>query len=185
LRLIVGLGNPGRQYEQSRHNLGFRCVDELARRWGLAVTKRAFRALIASGYAAGQRVLLAKPQTYMNLSGESVGPLMRYYGLPPADLLVIYDDMDLPLGRIRIRERGSSGGHRGVASIIAALGTDGFPRLRLGIGRPPGEVAVGHVLGRFVGPEEQLAAETLRRAADAVETILAQGLSAAMNEYNR
>jgi PTH1 family peptidyl-tRNA hydrolase len=184
VRLIVGLGNPGRRYEDSRHNVGFRCLDELARRLGIGLSRRAFEAQVGSGLLGNGRVLLAKPQTYMNLSGESVVPLLRYYGLGPADLVVVFDDMDLPFGKLRVRERGSSGGHRGMTSIISTLGTDEFPRVRIGIGRPPGDDAAGFVLGRF-GPGEQTAlAEVIARAADAVESIVREGTAAAMNRHN-
>jgi PTH1 family peptidyl-tRNA hydrolase len=184
LHLVVGLGNPGRQYEQSRHNVGFRCVDELARRMGLTFARRAFQALVVTVRMDGQRVMLAKPQTYMNLSGDAVGPLIRYYGLSPDYLLSIYDDLDLPLGRIRIRERGSSGGHKGIASIIEAIGTDAFPRLRIGIGRPAGVEAASYVLGRFTPDEEPTLAEVINRAADAVGVIVREGVTVAMNRYN-
>ncbi len=184
MRLVVGLGNPGRRYEQSRHNVGFRCLDELARRWGAVSWRHAFAALVGTAYHEGRRLLLAKPQTFMNLSGEAVAPLLRYYGLTPGDMLVVYDDMDLPLGRIRIRQHGSSGGHRGVESIIAALGTNQFPRLRIGIGRSAEIEAIDYVLGRFSEAEEPILAAVLTRAADAVETIMRDGLAAAMNRYN-
>ncbi len=184
MRLVVGLGNPGRRYELSRHNVGFRCLDELARRWGVAAWRRAFGALVGAGYFESRRLLLAKPQTFMNLSGEAVGPLLRYFGLVPGEMLVIYDDMDLPLGKLRIRLHGSSGGHRGVESIIAALGTNQFPRLRIGIGRGAGLEAADYVLGRFGEAEEPVVAEALTRAADAVEMIVRDGLAAAMNRYN-
>lgn len=184
MRLIVGLGNPGRQYALTRHNVGFRCVDELARRAGVSSWRRLFDALVATFQLAGQKVMLAKPQTFMNLSGEAVARLMRYYGVAPRDLLVIYDDMDLPVGKLRIREAGSSGGHKGMVSIIAAIGTEAFPRLRIGIGRPRALDATGHVLGRFDAADEPAVAEALGRAADAVETILSEGIVAAMNRYN-
>src|SRR5690606_29499364 len=133
------------------------CLDELARRLGVTSWRRSFNAFVAAGQCEGRRLLLAKPQTYMNLSGHAVAPPMRYYGLFPRDLMVIYDDMDLPLGRLRLRERGSSGGHKGMISIIAALGTEEFARLRIGIGRPPAVDAADYVLGRF-GPAEEDAA---------------------------
>ncbi|MCL4466639.1 MAG: aminoacyl-tRNA hydrolase [Chloroflexi bacterium] len=182
--LVVGLGNPGRQYERSRHNVGFRCLDLVAGRLGVGFTRRGFNSLLATGVLGGQRVLLAKPQTYMNLSGQAVGALTRYYGLRPAIVLVIYDDMDLPLGRLRVRERGSSGGHRGLQSIIDDLGTQEFPRLRIGIGRSDTIAGAAYVLGRFAPEEETVLAETVARAADAVEVALSEGPAAAMNRFN-
>lgn len=184
MRLIVGLGNPGREYEASRHNVGFRCLDELAARHHIDLSRRAFKSLVGSGDIAGERVILAKPQTYMNLSGEAVAPLARYYGIPLEHLLVIYDDMDLPLGRIRLRERGSSGGHNGLNSIIAHVGSDQFPRLRIGIGRPLRATARDFVLSRFDKEEEAIAEESVKRAADAVEMVLREGIAAAMNTFN-
>lgn len=184
MRLVVGLGNPGRQYARSRHNVGFRCLDLVAERLGAKFSRRAFNAYLAMAQRGGAKVLLAKPQTFMNLSGESVGRIAHYYGLAPERLLVIYDDMDLPLGRIRIRESGSSGGHKGMQSIIHALGTDAFPRLRIGIGRSAIVEGASYVLGRFAPEEEGALVEVLRRAADAVEVILTEGPAVAMNRYN-
>ncbi|MBI2954162.1 MAG: aminoacyl-tRNA hydrolase [Chloroflexi bacterium] len=185
MKIVVGLGNPGKQYARNRHNVGFACVDLLASRHGLTSSQRRFKALVAEGQIAGQRVLLAKPQTFMNLSGEAVKSILGWYKLSPEDLLVIYDDMDLPLGRIRVRERGSAGGHRGVQSIIDHLKTAEFPRLRIGIARPDDREAKEHVLADFTSAERPLIAETLGKAADAVEMILAKGIVAAMNVYNR
>lgn len=184
MRLVVGLGNPGARYAESRHNVGFRCVDELARRLGIALSRRSFNAHLGTGLVGAEKVILAKPQTYMNLSGESVAPLLLYYGLAAADLIVVYDDLDLPYGRLRVRERGSSGGHRGMDSIIRALGSDDFPRVRIGIGRPPGDDAAGYVLGRFGADEAKVLPEVICRAADAVETIIREGPAAAMNRFN-
>lgn len=161
------------------------CVDLLASRSGLALNQRRFKALVDEGSIAGQRVALAKPQTFMNLSGEAVRSLVGWYHLTPGDVLVIYDDMDLPFGRIRIRERGSAGGHRGVQSVIDGLRTQEFPRLRIGIGRPEGQQVVGFVLNDFSPTERGQLEDVLIRAADAVETILTTGTIAAMNEYNR
>ena len=183
IRLVVGLGNPGRDYEETRHNIGFRVVDELARRWGMRFTKRQARALVAESTSWEERPLLAKPQTFMNLSGEAVAGLRRAHGLRPEEILVVYDDIDLPFGRIRIRESGSAGGHGGVRSIIERLGTQSFPRLRVGVGRPT-EDAVTHVLGRFRREEAEELPRIISRAADAIECALAEGIPAAMNRYN-
>jgi PTH1 family peptidyl-tRNA hydrolase len=184
LKLIVGLGNPGRSYAAHRHNVGFRCLDHLARVHGLSFVRDRAKAYVASGRIAALRVLLAKPRTYMNLSGQAVSRLARFYKIASQDILVIYDDLDLPLGVIRLRPEGGSGGHKGVKSIIESLGTQAFPRLRIGIGRPPDEDAVEYVLSNFT-PDEEIAIENAcERAVAAVECFLTEGLAAAMNEYN-
>ncbi|MBI2939488.1 MAG: aminoacyl-tRNA hydrolase [Chloroflexi bacterium] len=186
MRLVVGLGNPGSEYAGTRHNIGFAVVDELARRWGTRFGKRQAKSLVAlprAGELDG-RPVLAKPQTYMNLSGDAVRLLARGLGPRPEEILVVYDDIDLPLGRVRVRERGSAGGHRGVASIIERLGTDAFPRLRLGVGRPAGET-VDYVLSRFTVDEQLAADELVARGADAAACAVEEGLAAAMNRYNR
>lgn len=184
MKLIVGLGNPGSRYASTRHNVGFMVLDRLAARCGAPLTKRQCNAVVATSNIERERVHLAKPQGYMNLSGDTVGCLLRYYRMTPPDLLVVYDDRDLPMGRIRLRERGSAGGHRGITSIISVLGTAEFPRLRVGIGRPPDQDAVDHVLGRFSGEELATMEAALDRAVEAVECALAEGLPAAMNRYN-
>lgn len=184
MHLVVGLGNPGARYQDSRHNVGFRCADEVARRHQAVFSRQLFDARIAWVDIAGKRVLLAKPQTYMNLSGRSVAPLLRYFGLAPAGLLVVYDDMDLPLGRIRVREQGSAGGHNGMKSIIAALGTQDFARVRIGIGPSGAQDAADYVLGRFTPDEAPLVVGALERAADAVEVVVAEGVATAMNRFN-
>ncbi|MHB0869034.1 MAG: aminoacyl-tRNA hydrolase [Chloroflexota bacterium] len=184
MKLVVGLGNPGSRYANTRHNVGFMVLDRLAKECGASVTKRQCNALTALGTLAGQRVCLAKPQTYMNLSGESVACLARFYKVDTRDILVIYDERDLPVGRIRLRERGSAGGHRGVQSIIGMLGTSEFPRLRIGIGRPSEMEAEDHVLGRFSAEERPLMEEALARSVEAVEIALSEGMEAAMNRFN-
>lgn len=184
MKLVVGLGNPGSRYADTRHNIGFMLVDRLAQRHGAAISKKQCSGLVGFAESPGEKLCLAKPQTYMNLSGETVGCLMRYYKVPVAGLLVVYDDRDLPLGRLRLRDGGGAGGHRGIESIIAVLGTQQFPRLRIGIGRPSEVDAVDHVLGRFSPDERQTVTETLDRAADAVEVVLRDGLVRAMNEFN-
>jgi peptidyl-tRNA hydrolase, PTH1 family len=184
VRLVVGLGNPGSRYADTRHNVGFMLVDRLAQRHGTTVSKKQCSGLIGFAELSGEKLCLAKPQTYMNLSGDTVGCLMRYYKVPISGLLVVYDDRDLPMGRLRLREGGSAGGHRGIESIIAVLGTQQFPRLRIGIGRPSEVDAVDHVLGRFSPEERQTVATMLDRAADAVEVALRDGLVRAMNDFN-
>lgn len=186
MKLLVGLGNPGAEYANTRHNIGFRVIDRLAGKLGVAVSRPFLRAHVGQAEIAGEKVLLAKPQTYMNASGQSVAPLLRWYKLSPADLLVIYDDMDLPCGAMRIRPKGGSGGHRGMASIIECIGSNEFPRLRVGIGRPEENQgdAVRWVLGEF-GPEEgKIIKEVVDRAVDALYVFVAEGINKAMNKYN-
>lgn len=184
-RLIVGLGNPGREYSRSRHNVGFMVVDELARKWGLKYAHRWSDAQVAVGRAGAHGVSLAKPQTYMNLSGDSVKGLMHRFRLEPDALIVVYDDLDLPLGRIRLRERGSAGGHRGVQSIIDRLGSPDFARVRVGIGRPEPKDAADYVLAPFDDAEREDLREALARAAEAVAVCLDEGVTVAMNRFNR
>ncbi len=186
MKLIVGLGNPGSGYARSRHNVGFRCVDRLAHDHGLAFTRKKPDYQMAEGEVAGEKVLLMKPRTFMNESGRAVGPVAHFYHLALGDVMVVYDDLDLPLGKLRIRPGGSSAGHRGVQSIIGALGGDAFPRLRVGVGRPEasGRDAVGHVLGDFNAAEEKVMAEAVARASEALLTVIRDGLDAAMNRFN-
>jgi PTH1 family peptidyl-tRNA hydrolase len=184
VKLIVGLGNPGPHYARNRHNVGYQCVERLAQRHDLALSKLMFKALIASGHIGGTRVLLARPLTFMNLSGEAVRPLFRWYHVDLADLLVIYDDLDLPLGRIRLRPGGGSGGHKGMQSIIEALGMEDFPRLRIGIGRPVHGEPPAYVLSNFTTDESIVMANTYDRAVPALELFIAEGIAAAMNQFN-
>lgn len=183
-RLVVGLGNPGRKYATNRHNVGFQCLDRLAEAWGLSFSRRKHKALLAQGEIGGLRVILTKPQTFMNLSGEAVERLARFYNVPPEDILVIYDDLDLPVGRIRLRPEGGSGGHKGMRSIIEHLGTNGLPRLRVGIGRATHGDPVDYVLGDFTPNERIAIKEAYKRAVSAVELWLAEGIVAVMNRYN-
>ena len=186
VKLIVGLGNPGPRYANNRHNVGFQCLDRLAQAYGLAFQRRENKALLARGKIAGVEVILAKPQTYVNLSGQAVERLAWSYQVPLEDILVIYDDMDLPLGRIRLRPGGGAGGHKGVRSIIEHLDSRDFPRLRVGIGRPPGRMdPVDYVLGDFTPEERPVIEEAYERAIAAVECWLREGIVAAMNKYNR
>ncbi|MGD8399045.1 MAG: aminoacyl-tRNA hydrolase [Anaerolineae bacterium] len=185
--MVVGLGNPGSDYARHRHNVGFRVVDVLARAHGLAFSRRKkARAYVAEGRIGACPVVLAKPQTYMNRSGRAVGRLMRDFGLSPERLLVVYDDLDLPLGRLRLRAEGGSGGHKGMRSIQEVIGTQAYPRLRVGIDRPPDRIdPADYVLAPFAGDEEPLLMVVLARAAAAVECWLAEGVVAAMDEFNR
>lgn len=193
--LIVGLGNPGKMYERNRHNIGWMCLDTLAQRHGLSFSKRQARAMCAPGQIAGQPVLLAKPLTSMNVSGESVGALMRFYKLEPAQVIVVCDDLDLPLGKLRIRPHGGAGGHNGLRSIIQHIG-DRFPRCRCGIGRPgdmpeqmnggnPKRVPVHRfVLGDFAKGEQPYVEDLRARVADALTVLCGEGLETAMNRFN-
>lgn len=185
MKLVIGLGNPGRTYARTRHNLGFRVVEELATRAGLRFAKKQFSAEIADGVVAGQRVLLVKPQTYMNLSGEAVAPLAGYYHVPLADVIVIHDDLDLAPGKLRLRRQGSAAGHRGIISLIERLGSKEFPRVKLGIGHPEGPIeVVDYVTQVFGDADKPLVEATILRAADAVEAILHDGIEAAMHRFN-
>jgi len=184
--LVVGLGNPGREYEQTRHNVGFLTLDELAERKKLSIQKLKYRALTATAQYGAQRVLLMKPVTYMNLSGEAVGEAARFFKIPPARILVISDDTDLPVGKLRVRRKGSAGGHNGLKSLISHLGTDEFPRVKIGVGgKPHPDYDMAEwVLGRFLAPDQVLIGQTVRSAADAVELILQSGMDEAMSRYN-
>lgn len=189
MKVIVGLGNPGRVYANSRHNVGFRCLNHFAKRHGLSFDRSQARSRLALGKVAGEELVLAKPRTFMNLCGQAVAPLVGNFGVSPANLVVIYDDLDLPLGRIRIRERGSSGGHKGMKSIIDLLGSRDFPRIRVGIGCPEEagmkeSDAASYVLGDFAPQERPAIEEVTARVADALDCILSQGIAAAMNRYN-
>jgi len=184
--LIVGLGNPGEEYAQTRHNAGFLLVEKLAAQWRAAWSlERKFQARLARAERAGKTVLLAKPQTYMNASGEAAGALMRYYQLAPERILVAVDDADLPLGQIRLRPGGGAGGHHGLESVMQHVGSRDYPRLRLGIGRQDGlRQITGHVLGRFNAGETAVLEKVLERAAAQVECWLGAGLQQAMNQFN-
>ena len=183
--LLIGLGNPGREYKDTRHNIGFMLIDQLAERIGARGMKVQSKAIITSGLYEERKLILAKPQTYMNLSGQSVQGLLHFYKIPLENLLVAHDDLDLPYGTIRIRPGGGPGGQRGMANTIELLGTKDFPRLRLGIGRPPGRMdPKDYVLQNFSKDELKLMPELLSRAADAALEFVMKGLNAAMNKYN-
>ncbi len=186
MRLIVGLGNPGPEYQWTPHNLGFLAVDELANRNGIRIERPEAQSLVGLGKVAGEEIILVKPQTYMNLSGNAVGRLMDKYEVEPVDLLVIFDERDLPWGMIRIGERGSPGTHNGAKSVTSAVGTQEFARLRLGCGpdHPVGDLAA-YVLRPMKKAELEVAGEMVASAGDAVEMLLTQGIAAAMNKFNR
>ena len=183
MKLIVGLGNPGKAYASNRHNVGFQCVDYFARKHGIAIRERKARAKVGLGEVAEKGVVLAKPRTFMNLSGQAVSRLVRQFNVPLEDLVVICDDLDLPLGRVRIRQRGGSAGHKGMESIIDSLGSQDFPRIRVGIGRPDGD-EVSYVLSDFTAEERDVVREAMADVADALYCILTEGIEAAMNRYN-
>ena len=184
--IIVGLGNPGREYEQTRHNIGFCVIDALAETYHINVTEKKHKALIGKGMIDGVKVVLAKPQTYMNLSGESVRALIDYYKADEKqELLVIYDDISLDVGKLRIRKKGSAGGHNGIKNILAHLGHDEFMRIKIGVGdKPKGGDLVNHVLGGFHGEDREKIGESILRARDAVVSVLRDGADQAMNQYN-
>jgi len=186
MKLVVGLGNPGLQYAATRHNVGFMAVDLVAEHLQTRVERSFQRALVGQGNYRGRKVLLAKPQTYMNLSGEAVSRLLRWYKLAPADLTVIYDDLDLEPGRLRVRARGGTGGHRGLSSIIGILGTGDFARIRLGIGRPhaSGPDVPDWVLTRPAPGEEEAIKRTLAMVPEVLGEIIEKGPESAMNRYN-
>ncbi|HMM20803.1 MAG TPA: aminoacyl-tRNA hydrolase [Selenomonadales bacterium] len=185
MKIVVGLGNPGQEYSATRHNVGFMTVDTLAARWGVTAWRNKFDALAAE-YRGKEPVLLLKPQTYMNLSGYSVSAAVKWYKVLPNDIVVIYDDLDLPAGKLRLRARGGPGGHRGMESLLVHLGTDEFPRIRVGIGRPPDYMETAHyVTGRFSPEEQPLMAEAIKQAAEAVEAILENGVAQAANKYSK
>ena len=185
--LIVGLGNPESRYFQTRHNIGFDAVDSLALAWSLSwqENKRFQGAIAERRTADGSKILLLKPLTYMNRSGQSVRAVIDWYKIAPGSILVIYDDMDLPVGRLRIRRSGSAGGHNGMKSIISHLGNQDFPRLRIGIGKSDGKKqTIGHVLGKFAPEEKKVMQEVLEMSVNAVDKILAEGVDKAMNNFN-
>lgn len=183
--LIVGLGNPGREYKDTRHNIGFLTVDQYAVRHEIRMSRVQNQAIIGVWTEGGTRVILAKPQTFMNLSGQAVAALVRFYKVPTSHLLVIHDDVDLPFDTIRMRPGGGSAGQKGVGSIIDKLGTQDFPRLRMGIGRPPGRMdAASYVLQSFDQLEAEILKNFLDRAVDAIDRFLSSGIDAAMNQYN-
>ncbi|MEW6143169.1 MAG: aminoacyl-tRNA hydrolase [Chloroflexota bacterium] len=185
---MVGLGNPDRSFAHNRHNIGFMCISRFARRHGIELKKKHCRSRVGVGKVGGVDIVVAKPQTYMNASGEAVAQLVDRYRIALEDILVVHDDLDLPLGRIRLRSSGSSGGHKGLKSIVAEVGSEEFARLKVGIGRPERdsgiETVVGYVLGDFKPDESGLVEEVIERAVAAMERFVTRGITMAMNEYN-
>jgi len=193
MKLIVGLGNPGRGYANNRHNVGFICLNHFAKTQGIRFDKKQGKARIGMGKVAGNEVVLARPQTYMNLSGQSIGLLIKKFDIALDDLIVIHDDLDLPLGKIRVRHGSGSGGHKGIDSIISSLGSQDFSRLRVGIGRPvvpPGytpiseDDIIAYVLSDFTAEEKQIISQVIPEVSKAIYCLLTEGLTAAMNKYN-
>lgn len=184
--VIAGLGNPGKEYDKTKHNVGFWVIDQLAREYNIDVTKFKHKALIGDGVIGGKKVLLVKPQTYMNLSGESIKEILKFYKIPIGQFYVIYDDTSLPLSNVRIREKGSAGGHNGIKNIIAHLGTDVFTRIKVGIGeKPNGWDLADYVLAKFSKDEQPLILSGVEKAAHAVELLLNEGITQAMNQTNQ
>ncbi|MBR4345274.1 MAG: aminoacyl-tRNA hydrolase [Lachnospiraceae bacterium] len=185
MKAIIGLGNPGRDYAGTRHNIGFDTITALCDKYGLKLSEKKFKGLCADGLIEGQRVILIQPQTFMNLSGECVRSVADFYKLNPDEILIICDDINLDVGRIRIRKKGSAGGHNGLKNIIAHLGTDEFPRIRVGVGEKiEGQDLVSHVLGRFGNDDEEIIRDVLKTARDAAAAWLTDGTDAIMNRYN-
>ena len=185
-KVVIGLGNPGSSYKGTRHNVGFETIDKLCFDFNIDLkNNRRFRAHVGDGRITGNHVMLAKPQTYMNLSGEAICKILAYYKLGPKDIIVVYDDVSLPVGAIRVRERGQAAGHKGMINIIAMLGTDEFPRVRIGIGDKPPQISLhDYVLSRFFREEWEDMIKGITRAGDAVQTILAEGTMLAMTKFN-
>jgi PTH1 family peptidyl-tRNA hydrolase len=191
MKLIVGSGNPGKAYAHNRHNVGFRCLNYFAKHHAISFDRRQCQARIGIGEVEGEKLLLAKPRTFVNLSGKAVGCLVRGHDIPLSNLVVIYDDLDLPLGKIRLRQSGGSGGHKGMASIISALRSEDFPRIRVGVGRPQVEeqsnnedAIVNHVLSDFSPQEEKVIKSVIATVAEAIDCFLTQGIEAAMSRFN-
>ncbi|NVJ27709.1 MULTISPECIES: aminoacyl-tRNA hydrolase [Myxococcus] len=189
MKLICGLGNPGREYERHRHNIGFMVVEALLARARAELNQEKFAAKVGQGTLAGEKILFVEPQTFMNLSGRSVAEAARFYKVPPEDVLVIHDELDLPLGRLQLKAGGGSGGHNGLKSIVSSLGSEAFIRLRFGIDKPEGpnarERVAGYVLSNFDDGERRQLDELMDRAMDMTECWVREGLSVAMNRFNR
>ena len=185
LYIIVGLGNPGKEYEETRHNTGFMVLDKIAEKYNIDVRKQKCKALLGQGEINGEKVILVKPQTYMNLSGEAVSEVMKFYKVEKKNIIIIFDDIDLPVGTLRVKERGSAGTHNGVKSVVYLLGTTEFKRVKVGVGKQrPGEDLVNHVLGKFSKEDRVLLEEALDKAVAATEMIMGQSVAAAMNSFN-
>ncbi len=182
--LIAGLGNPDKKYEETRHNAGFKAVDRLAARLGVSINEKKFKGLFASTFSGGKKLLLLKPQTYMNLSGESVAEAANFYKVEPGHIIILFDDVNFACGRMRIRGSGSAGGHNGMKSIIAQLGSEAYPRVRIGIGDKDKKDMISHVLGKFGADDRKIMEEIYDKAADAALCIVEHGVSEAMNRFN-
>lgn len=186
MKLIVGLGNPGKQYEKTRHNIGFEVIDYLSEQLHIPLDQAKHKGVYGFGNVRGEKVFLLKPLTYMNLSGESVRPLMDYYNIELEDLIVIYDDLDLPVGRIRLRQKGSAGGHNGMKSIIAHVGSQEFNRIRVGVNRPSnGQAITDYVLSRFSKDEQEIIDQVVVKCSEACEATLEKPFLQVMNEFNQ
>lgn len=186
MKVIVGLGNPGKKYENTRHNIGFAAIDYIAEKEGININTGKHKALVGTGYIDGVKVLLVKPQTFMNLSGESLRPIMDFYKLEPEDFLVIFDDIDLDVGRIRVRRKGSAGGHNGMKSIISHLGSTEFPRIKIGVGaKPAGYDLADYVLGHFTRADQEILEERFEDVYDAAKLIVGDDITEAMNRHNK
>jgi len=181
--LVVGLGNPGREYEDTRHNIGFKVVDNVAREYNIEINRQKFKGTYGEGFIDGEKVILLKPTTYMNLSGESVREVVDFYNIDNDNILVIYDDISLEIGTLRIREKGSAGGHNGIKSIIAHLGSEVFPRIKVGVGQPSGDL-IKHVLGKFTKEEADVLSESINISTKAAKEIIKIDTKTAMNKFN-
>lgn len=184
MKLLVGLGNPGEKYQQTRHNVGFMLAEEVASRYGISLKKKGYQGLYGVGRVASQETTILLPQTFMNVSGASVNAAYQSLGVSPGDLIVAHDDLDLPFGALRIRPEGGHGGHNGIRSICSVMGTGEFVRIKIGVGRPEHGDVTGHVLGRFSADERAVLPRLLEQVADATEEILRNGVKTAMNLYN-
>jgi PTH1 family peptidyl-tRNA hydrolase len=186
MHVVVGLGNPGNQYAQTKHNIGFITVDYLAEQHNIKINKIKHKAVIGEGTIGGEKILLVKPQTYMNLSGQSVMDIVNFYKVPLENLIVIYDDIDLPVGKVRIRPNGSSGTHNGMRNIIYLLNNQEFPRVRIGVGKQPDYMDLGdYVMTKFNSEEKPLMEEAIKKSVMAIEEIVKSGINTAMNKYNK
>lgn len=186
MKLIVGLGNPGKQYEKTRHNVGFDVIDHLSNEYNIKLDQSKFKGMFGVGYVSGEKVFLLKPLTYMNLSGESIRPMIDYFGIELEDIVVIYDDLDLPVGKIRLREKGSAGGHNGIKSSISHLGTQEFKRIRVGVGRPTNGMSISdYVLSRFSTDEQKTIDLIVKKCGEACTEWIKEPFLQVMNRYNQ
>lgn len=181
--LLVGLGNPGREYENTRHNVGFEAIDKISYEYNIPIKRERFKGVFGEGQISNEKVILLKPTTYMNLSGESLREIIKYYNIPISNVLIIYDDVDLEVGRLRVRTKGSAGGHNGIKSIIYNVNSEEFLRLRIGVGKPQRDM-ISHVLGKFPQEDKKNVEEVLKVIPELVYTIISEGAQEAMNKYN-